>query len=168
MPQLCLRLVSAALSQAVKIPRITLQKPVSLLRLLHFFILFCFILFYFTLLQWQWILTSRSFPEVRCNTFRILCRLRRVHRPKTNYSPSPHMWASSPLWLSPLPPSPYGNHQSNLRCSVRVRHCFYHVLMSEITRCLTFSLWFISLHIIPSGSIQVVTNGRVSSFLMAE
>ena len=35
--------------------------------------------------------------------------------------------------------------------------------MSEIIRCLSSSLWLISLSIIPSRSICVVTNGRISS-----
>ena len=48
----------------------------------------------------------------------ILCTLRHVHHPDTNYSPSPHMWASSPISPSPLPPSPIvtTNPISNAMC----------------------------------------------------
>ena len=40
--------------------------------------------------------------------------------------------------------------------------------ISEIMRYLSFSAWVISLLIMPSGFIPVVTNGRISSFYMAE
>ena len=43
----------------------------------------------------------------------ILCTLRNVHHPKTNYSAFPHMCLIPPFALLP-PPFPYGNHQSNL------------------------------------------------------
>ena len=64
----------------------------------------------------------------------------------------------------PSYPFPYGNHQSNLQCYVFVCRCFYLPLMSEIILYLTFSLWLISLSIIPSRSIHVVTNGWISSW----
>ena len=39
--------------------------------------------------------------------------------------------------------------------------------ISDTMQCLPFSLWLISLSIMPSTSIHVVTNGRISLFLMA-
>ena len=62
---------------------------------------------------------------------------------------------------------PSGNHQSNLFLYVFVC-CFYLLFMNEIIRYLTFSLCLILLSIIHSRSIHVVTNGQLSSFLMAE
>ena len=40
--------------------------------------------------------------------------------------------------------------------------------VSEIIWCLSFSVWLISLHIIPSRSIHIVANRMVLSFFMAE
>ena len=80
------------------------------------------------------------------------------------------MWPSSPLWLSPLPPPPMvtTNPISFAPCVFVVVFIFYLWVRSHGVWCLTFSLWFISLHVIPSRSIHVVTNGRISSFLRAE
>ena len=70
--------------------------------------------------------------------FLFLCGLHHVHRPKTNYNPSPHMCLISPfilllaLFSSGNPSNPY--------LSVFVCHCFYLLLMSEIIWYLTYSL----------------------------
>ena len=45
------------------------------------------------------------FSGVHHNMFWILCRLHNVHHPKTNYNPSPHMFARSPLLPSSFPSS---------------------------------------------------------------
>ena len=61
------------------------------------------------------------------------------------------------------PPTP-GNHRT-----VFFIHVFVYIPhISEIIRCLSFSIWFISLSVIPSRSIYVVTNGMILSFLMAD
>ena len=39
--------------------------------------------------------------------------------------------------------------------------------MSKIIQCLSFSVWLFSLCVIPSMSIHVVTNGKISFFFMA-
>ena len=49
---------------------------------------------------------------------------------------------------------PSGNYQSNLCFYVFICRCFYLLLMSEIIWYLTFSLWLISLNIIPSRTIH--------------
>ena len=41
---------------------------------------------------------------------------------------------------------------------------FYILQMSVIIQFLSFSIWVISLRILPSSSIHVVTNGKISSF----
>ena len=41
---------------------------------------------------------------------------------------------------------------------------FYILQMSVIIQFLSFSIWVISLRILPSRSIHVVTNGKISSF----
>ena len=81
-----------------------------------------------------------------------------------------------------LPPHPSGNHYFVLlyvfvfvwfglviyfgffKC-LFISFCILHV--SEIVRYLSFSIWFILLSIIPSRSIHIVANGKISSSLFS-
>ena len=73
---------------------------------------------------------------------------------------SPYKCSPSPPVLTPHPPFP-GNHWT-----IFFVHMFVYIPhISEIMWCLFFSVWLISLNIIPSSSTHVVLNGTISSFL---
>ena len=73
----------------------------------------------------------------------------------------PHLFHSSPLWQPPV-------------CSMYLWVCFCFVMfvcfvsqisqVSEVIWYLSFSVWLISLSIIPARFIHVVTNGKISFF----
>lgn len=72
------------------------------------------------------------------------------------------------LTLPPLNPTPcFGNHNlfSVSMSSCFVLFCFQMPGISEIILYLSFSVWLVSLSIMSSGSIPIVANGRIPSFL---
>ena len=84
-----------------------------------------------------------------------------VHQ-QSSFSLSPHVWP--PLLV--LCPYPFLLRQSRLlsvsvTCVVFV---FYILHMNEVMWFLSFSVWFISLSILPSKFIHVVADGNISSF----
>ena len=98
------------------------------------------------------------------------------HHYKSSYHSS--LYSSPPSPISLTPPAPFSSRNHNSDTWIWV--CFGFILfiplgfsfeighINEIIWYLSFSIWFISLSIIPLKFIQVVTSGRISFFFMAE
>ena len=102
--------------------------------------------------------------------------IRCAHHQKSSFRLSPYRWSPLPVSLSllwcPIPP---GNHYSVLCMYVfgffllfiYFLLIFYTLCTSEVMY-LSFSIWLLSLSIIPSKFIHIITNGKILSFFMAE
>ena len=74
------------------------------------------------------------------------------------------------LFCPSLPPPPVWQRFMCLFLLLMFVYSFFFLFrfhMSGIIWYLSFSVWFISLSIIPSKSIHVITNGTIASFFMA-
>ena len=102
--------------------------------------------------------------------FCFLYTLQHDYHQKFSFHPSLYGWPPFTHFVLFPHPSPSGNHSSVLYVFAFALFCFVflffnHLHMSEIIWNLSFSVRLISLDIIPSSSIHVVTNGKISSFL---
>ena len=70
------------------------------------------------------------------------------------------------LFLLPLIPNPWQPYVYTLFLWVPLFFQIPYII--DTMQYLSFSVWLISLSIMPSSSIQVVSNGRISFFLLAE
>ena len=121
--------------------------------------------------------TTKLFPTVAANIFTfppamykssnfLFKKLFKLKKPKSSrISPTPTPHLLKPLFAS-------CNHQSGL-CICKLGdccccYCFQIPHMREIIQYLSFSVWLISLSIMPSRSIHVVANCKISFSLMTE
>ena len=106
----------------------------------------------------------------------LLYTLQSDHHHKSWYHLSPYHWSPSPIWpiLNSLPlwePLVWSRYLCLCFCFIVFVHLFFffffftfHIWVKPF-RVLSFSFWLVSLSVIPSKSIHVVTDGRISFFL---